>query len=156
MKRSIIIIMLLSMLIGLSATILWDADLAVRQGVNIEWFRTGVETDDGCVIYVWSDTKFGERDLFAQKVDAQGNMVWGEPLIVDQKPDRQEDPVITKTSDGNFIIAWIEFYYDQDGDVYAQKINRNGDLLWPVGGKPVCNLVGGQISLNMEADNAGG
>lgn len=156
MKRLILIIALLSALVGISATLVWDADLAVRQGVNIEWFRTGIDTNDGGAIFVWSDTKLGERDLYAQKVDAQGNMVWGQPLAVDQKPDRQEDPVITKTSDGNFIIAWIEFNFDQDGDVYAQKINHQGQLLWQTGGKPVCTTVGGQISLNIEPDAAGG
>ncbi len=156
MKRVTAIVLLLSALVGLSASLMWTEDLAIRQGVNIEWFRTAIDTNDGCAIYVWSDTKFGERDLYAQKVDAQGNMVWGQPLIIDQKPDRQEDPVITKTSDGNFIIAWIEFYYDQDGDVLAQKISHDGQLLWPVGGKPVCTLVGGQISLNIEPDAEGG
>jgi len=155
-KKSIILLIILGIVAGLSAAVMWTNDVAIRQGVNIEWFRTGTDTNDGCAIYVWSDTKLGERDLWAQKVDAQGNMVWGEPLLVDGKPDRQEDPVIVKTSDGNFIIAWIEFDFDQDGDVYAQKINTQGQLLWQQGGKPVCTLVGGQISLNIEPDNAGG
>lgn len=140
----------------LPATLVWDDAVAVRQGVNIEWFRTGTDTDDGGAIYVWSDTKLGERDLWAQKVDATGNMVWGEPVLIDGKPDRQEDPVITKTSDGNYIIAWIDFYDDLDGNVYAQKINDNGILLWQTGGKPVCVYPGIQIGLNMEADSDGG
>ena len=156
MKQNTILIILLGMMLSLTATPIWDNDIPIRQGVNIEWFRTGIDTNDGCAIFVWSDTQLGERDLYAQKVDANGNMVWGSPLLVDGKPDRQEDPVITKTSDGNFIIAWIEFLYDQDGDVYAQKINHNGDLLWQEGGMPVCTLVGGQISLNIEPDATGG
>ncbi len=156
MKKFTIAFLLLIMLAALSANLLWDDSVAIRQGVNIEWFRTGTETADGGAIYVWSDTKSGERDLYAQKVDAQGNLVWGQPKIIDQKPDRQEDPVITNTSDGGFIIAWIDFSSDLDGDVYAQKIDAQGQLLWPAGGKPVCTLPGFQISLNIEPDNAGG
>ena len=156
MRNLYLLIVLLALCSMLSAATMWDAAVPIRQGVNIEWFRTGCETGDGGAIYVWSDTKLTERDLWAQKVDAAGNAVWGEPLLIDGKPDRQEDPVITRTSDGNYIIAWIDFCFDPDGDVYAQKINEAGELLWQEGGVPVCTLPVMQLGLNMEADNAGG
>jgi len=155
-KNAVLIILLLGFIVSLTASLVWNDAVPIRQGVNIEWFRTGTQTADGCAIYVWSDTKLGERDLWAQKVDAAGNMVWGEPVLIDGKPDRQEDPVITMTSDNNFIIAWIDFSDDLDGNVYAQKIDANGQLLWPAGGKPVCTAGETQIALNMEPDNAGG
>ncbi len=156
MKQITLIMLLLCAIAILPAALMWEDAVAIRQGVNIEWFRTGTETNDGGAIYVWSDTKLGERDLWAQKVDASGNMVWPEPLLVDGKPDRQEDPVITKSSDGNYIIAWIDFFDDLDGNVYAQKINNQGQLLWQEGGVPVCTLPGMQLGLNMEPDLAGG
>ena len=156
MKKIAIVLCFALFTIGLFATLEWTEAVAIRQGVNIEWFRTGIETTDGGAIYVWSDTKLGERDLWAQKVDGAGNMVWGEPVLIDGKPDRQEDPVITRTNDNNYVIAWIDFSADLDGDVYAQKINAEGNLLWQEGGLPVCTLAGMQISLNMEPDNEGG
>jgi len=140
----------------LSAALQWEEAIAIRQGVNIEWFRTGTATNDGGAIYVWSDTKNGERDLWAQKVDANGNMIWNDPVLIDGKPDRQEDPVIAATSDGNYIIAWIDFSDDLDGNVYAQKINNQGQLMWQAGGKPVCTIPSEQLGLNMEADSNGG
>ncbi len=156
MKKITILMLLIASVAILSADLVWDDAVAIRQGVNIEWFRTGTETLDGGAIYVWSDTQLGERDLWAQKVDASGNLVWGEPILIDGKVDRQEDPVITRTSDGNYIIAWIDFAFDLDGDVYAQKINDAGQLLWQEGGKPVCTIPGMQLGLNMEADMDGG
>ena len=138
------------------ANLAWNQEVAIRQGVNIEWFRTGIETHDGAAIYVWSDTKLGERDLWAQKVDAQGNLVWGDPVLIDGKPDRQEDPTITRTTDNHYVIAWIDFSDDPDGSVYAQKINAQGELLWQEGGIPVCVVPGVQLSINMEADDNGG
>jgi hypothetical protein len=156
MKKIALILSLAIACLSLSAGLLWQDAVAIRQGVNIEWFRTGIDTHDGGAIYVWSDTKLGERDLWAQKVDAAGNLVWGNPLLIDGKPDRQEDPVITRTSDNNYIIAWIDFTNDLDGDVYAQKINAAGQLLWQQGGKPVCTRGGLQIALNIEADMNGG
>ena len=156
MKKIAIVLCFALFTIGLFATLEWTEAVAIRQGVNIEWFRTGIETTDGGAIYVWSDTKLGERDLWAQKVDGAGNMVWGEPVLIDGKPDRQEDPVITRTNDNNYVIAWIDFSADLDGDVYAQKIDGEGNLLWQEGGVPVCTLAGMQIDLNMEPDNEGG
>lgn len=156
MKHFSLIIIILGLASLLSAAIVWGDAVPIRQGVNIEWFRTGTSTADGGAIYVWSDTKLGERDLWAQKVDANGNLLWGAPLLVDGKPDRQEDPVITRTSDDNFIIAWIDFSNDLDGNVYAQKVSPSGQLLWQIGGKPVCTASQVQIALNIEPDNAGG
>ncbi|MDY0152188.1 MAG: FlgD immunoglobulin-like domain containing protein [Candidatus Cloacimonas sp.] len=156
MKKIAILLSFALVIAGLSAGLLWDEAVSIRQGVNIEWFRTGTETSDGGAIYVWSDTKLGGRDIWAQKVDATGTFAWGEPRLIDSKVDRQEDPVITRTSDNNYIIAWIDFSSDLDGDVYAQKINSAGQLLWAAGGKPVCTLTGMQIALNMEADSDGG
>ena len=156
MKNIIFVAVLMALSLSLSANLMWPDAIPIRQGVNIEWFRTGTETEDGGAIYVWSDTKLGERDLFAQKVNASGTMVWGEPLLIDGKPDRQEDPVITRTSDNNYILAWIDFSDDLDGNVYAQKISSSGQLQWATGGVPVCTEFGVQISLNIESDNAGG
>jgi hypothetical protein len=154
--KYIFIIILALFSLALQAQVEWANAVPLRQGVNIEWFRTGTETADGCAIYVWSDTKLGARDLYAQKVDASGNMVWGQPLLVDGKIDRQEDPVVTRTSDDNFIISWIDFSDDLDGNVYAQKVSQSGTLLWQTGGVPVCVYPGIQIALNIEPDNSGG
>jgi len=153
--RLIVFLMLLTTLV--TAQTMWDSALPIRQGVNIEWSRATATSDDGGIVYVWSDTKFGGRDLFAMKFDEQGNSEWGtEPTIIDNKIDRQEDPVIIKTSDGNFVIAWIDFSLDHDGDVYAQKISNDGDLLWQEGGVPVCEYQDIQISLNIVENNVGG
>ncbi|HIA79358.1 MAG TPA: hypothetical protein EYO07_04265, partial [Candidatus Marinimicrobia bacterium] len=42
---------------------------ALRQGVHVEWFRTVCPGGDGSAIFVWSDTRFGMRNVFAHKVD---------------------------------------------------------------------------------------
>ncbi len=61
-------------------------------------------------------------------------MVWEEPVLIDGKPDRQEDPVITRIQAIIImLLLWIDFSADLDGDVYAQKINAEGNLLWQEG-----------------------
>jgi hypothetical protein len=130
--------------------------IPIRQGVNIEWSRASAVLDNGSVVYVWSDTRNGGRDLWAQAVDETG-VLWGESgILVCGKDDRQEDPVIIATSDGNAIIAWIDFELDTyNGGVFAQKINPQGELLWD-SCIPLCTADGIQISLNIVPDNDGG
>ena len=54
-----------------------DNGVSVRQGIHIEWQRTGDNGNDGEMIFAWSDTRFGGRDIYAQKVDVNGNNLWG-------------------------------------------------------------------------------
>lgn len=161
MKMKLMLILMLTVLtIGcLFATspFMWEeGGVAVRQGVNIEWSRASAVLPNGSVVYVWSDTRYGGRDLWAQAVDETG-LLWGESgVLVDGKDDRQEDPVVITTSDGNAIIAWIDFYHDPIyGGVYAQKISPTGELLWD-DSVPLCLADGEQISLNIVPDNDGG
>ena len=42
----------------------------IRQGVHIEWYRTIAPGYNGEGIFVWSDTRFGMRNIFAHKIDA--------------------------------------------------------------------------------------
>ena len=47
----------------------WQDDgLPVRQGGHIEWQRSGAVGNEGEMIYVWSDTRNGVRDIFAQNI----------------------------------------------------------------------------------------
>ena len=49
----------------------------IRQGLHVEWQRTGDANSDGTMIYAWSDCRNGIRDIIAQKVDKDGNNMWG-------------------------------------------------------------------------------
>jgi hypothetical protein len=135
----------------------WDSSIPIRQGGNIEWQRSAAVTSDGNIVYIWSDTRRGDRDVWAQKVDSSGNTMWADGgILVNGYTDRQEDPVGIGTTDGGVIIAWIDFRNEETGDVYAQKINANGETQWNTDGIPVTVTTGMQISLNMIQDLSGG
>ena len=161
MKMKLMLIFMLTTLtmslILATTPLMWEENgIPIRQGVNIEWSRASAVLNNGTVVYVWSDTRFGGRDLWAQAVDETG-VLWSEPgVMVDGKPDRQEDPVIIATSDGNAIIAWVDFVIDPvNGDIFAQKINPEGQLIWD-GCIGLTIADGVQISLNIVPDNDGG
>ena len=61
----------------------WDEDaVAIRQGFHIEWQRAGALDENGNVCYAWSDTRNGDRDVFAQKYDINGNAIWQENGVI--------------------------------------------------------------------------
>ena len=57
---------------------IWQENgIPIRQGVHIEWQRTLCPGEPGNLIFVWSDTRYGSRNVFAQKVDSTGALLWG-------------------------------------------------------------------------------
>ena len=109
---------------------MWDDNgIAIRQGVHIEWFRTGGDVgDDGEVILAWSDTRNGIRDIFAQKIDSNGNALWSDGGIeVVTEPGRQEDPILISDDNGGAYIIWADYKDEPSyGDIYIQHIDSDG------------------------------
>ena len=86
--------------IGFSQQFGWvDNGEALRQGVHIEWQKTGDIGNNGEMIFAWSDTRSSDREVYAQKFDSAGNKLWGdEGIIVVEYEGRQEDPILIKLS----------------------------------------------------------
>lgn len=124
--------------------------VAVRQGVHIEWQRTGDVGSSGEMIFGWSDTRIGDRDIYVQKIDTAGTRLWGETGIRATIADgRQEDPVLVSDGAGGAFLAWIDYRDDEYGDVYAQHLDANGNLSWDPAGVPLAVNTGSQQSANM-------
>jgi len=142
----------------IQAQIMWQENgIPIRQGVNIEWSRAAAIMNDNSIIYTWSDTKNGDRGLFAQKVNSSGDLLWEEGgIAVNDASNRQEDGVVIETTDGGVILAWVDFRNNDDGDIYAQKLNTDGELQWNIDGVPLSLASNIQISLNIVSDGAGG
>ena len=135
-----------------------DGGLPLRQGVHIEWQRSGIVASDGSLIMTWSDTRNSIRDIYAQKIDSDGNYLWqdGGAVVVDVD-GRQEDPLIVPDNQGGAYIIWRD-YRDENyyGDIYGQHIDSNGNQLWASGGVPLSNQTGEQSSHNLCIDGNGG
>ena len=131
----------------------------VRQGVHIEWQRSGDISPNGDVIFAWSDTRNGIRDVFAQKVTSSGEKLWGENgVAVVSAEGRQEDPILISDENGGAFVIWADYKNEPDteGDVYGQHVLYDGTLAWDVDGIALTNKSGRQTSLNMCKDGEGG
>lgn len=133
----------------------YDDGVPVRQGYHIEWQRTAEGGNPGELIISWSDTRFGMRDLFAQKIDSSqpGNpALWStnspehgglvDALIVNDDVIRQEDPVLITDEAGGAIVSWIDFRDDLAGDIYVNRLiddGGSGGLAWGESGVLLCD-----------------
>lgn len=105
---------------------------------------------------VWNDWRNGTRDIYAQRIDSSGNIMWaanGLPVIV--KANHQQDAKLISDGTGGIIVVW------QDStslgfDIYAQRLNGSGIPQWNTSGVPICTAPGSQINPKMESDGAGG
>ncbi|MFQ6605105.1 MAG: T9SS type A sorting domain-containing protein [Fidelibacterota bacterium] len=138
---------------------LWDvpAGAPIRQGIHVEWQRTVAPGDNDDVIVVWSDTRNGSRNIYAQKVLPDGSQLWGEfGSPVTNLPGRQEDPVAIEDGAGGAFIAWVDYRFDVAGDIFVQHISSSGQVLMNPSGVPLCQVAGTQITIAMCTDSLGG
>jgi hypothetical protein len=117
-----------------------------------------ITTDmQGGVIVSWSDWRSNvERDLYAQRIDSNGNIKW--PLdgaIVTNKPAREHNEKIISDGAGGAIIVW-EQQSGSGWDIWAQHLNSSGLPMWQNGGIPVCLVAANKLNPKIQSDNKGG
>ena len=102
-----------------------------------------------------------EYTIYAQRVDSQGNILW-QAGGVQVFAEPGEGACIVGDGAGGAIIAYTRNIPCEDGigicnqDIYAQRIDAEGDIVWGPDGVPIC--VGPSASYNPQivADGAGG
>lgn len=92
---------------------------------------------DGGVIVVWDDDRnsSSDIDIYAQRLDSFGHVLWqldGESIC--GAIDEQIFPVASQDGYGGAVIAWRDFRDGGPGnDIYAQRIDANGQSVWATG-----------------------
>jgi len=100
----------------------------------------------GSFIIAWTEMSMAtgwDEDVYAQKLDAEGQRMWSEEGIpVIDAPGRQSNPQIAPDGSGGCIIAWPEIQYTdiKTSGIFAQRINSSGEVLWQEGGVLVSNI----------------
>ncbi len=111
---------------------------------------------DGSSIIAWEDGRSGNYDIYAQKVDSSGNILWGtNGLLVCNRSTNQKNPKIISDNAGGAIIVWEDsasFYFD----VYAQRISSAGVVQWLANGVSICNAPNQQQNPTLDIDGLGG
>lgn len=115
-----------------------------------------VEAGDGSAIMTWNDWRSGDKDIYAQKVDSSGNLLWtNNGVPVSAKTFHQSNPKVINDGAGGAIIVW-EDSINGTWDIYAQRINSIGAAIWTTGGIMICNAADAQVNPKLRTDGAGG
>ncbi|MCK4537901.1 MAG: T9SS type A sorting domain-containing protein [Candidatus Krumholzibacteria bacterium] len=106
----------------------------------------------GCTV-VWEDLRNGRRDIYSQRLDGDGDLLWDpEGVHVSISEGEKWFPQAVRVTDGSVIVVWVDARND-DSDIYAQKIGSDGDLLWSAGGNRICGAAGHQLNPRMDVNS---
>lgn len=104
----------------------------------------------------WSDYRSGNGDVYAQRIDWSGNSLWdANGLAVTNVAGDQSASRMSIDSDDNIIIAWTD-YTSSAYDIFAQRVDPNGQFMWSAQGVVVCDAPGSQSPGGMVSDDNGG
>jgi len=118
-----------------------------------------VSDGSGGAIIAWQSYRgSATSDIFAQRVNSSGAVQWssnGVPVCVVVF----EQDTISMISDGlgGAILTWQD-YRSNNGfaDIYAQRVNSIGGMIWTANGVNICNQAAAQRGPKLVSDGLGG
>ncbi len=119
-----------------------------------------VSDGSGGAIIAWQSYRGSPTaDIFAQRVNSSGMVQWtanGVPVCVVVF----EQDTIAMISDGlgGAILTWQDYRANVVGiaNIYAQRVNSSGAMLWTANGVNICNQANGQRGPKLTGDGSGG
>ena len=144
--------------------VLWTAN-GVGIGVSPDTQTRPVLTKDGTggAIITWQNGSGSYNAyvsyLVAQRVNGNGAKQWATAGVALNNAG-MENPQITPDGAGGVIIAWEDYRGQLPigalKDIFAQRVDANGQTLWPNGGSAISNSTFVQQSPRLIPDNQGG
>jgi hypothetical protein len=142
---------------------LWTTDGAAICTAAYNQLSHSIISDGmGGAIVAWTDPRNLVRTVYAQRIDASGNVMWPTDgvAISGIEPDPFPSPDITTDGAGGAIIAWIHPRFsggiERYDDVYAQRVDFLGNVLWSPDGIAVCSNSDYQFDPDIVSDDVGG
>jgi hypothetical protein len=153
-------IVLLVLLLSSVGHAQWQPNgVAVSTSTNYQTTQAIASDGAGGAIVTWHDFRSGTSyDIFAQRVDASGAALWtADGVPISTEVANQAIPTIVSDGAGGAIIAWSD---DRtccfNTDIYAQRIDASGTVLWEPNGVALCTVTKEQIRPEIVTDGAGG
>ncbi|MCF6157023.1 MAG: hypothetical protein E3K32_00300 [wastewater metagenome] len=116
--------------------------IPVCKEVNAQSSQSIASDGAGGAIIVWQDYRTNYADLYAQRINKNGELLWKkEGVLVCGTSGAQSAPVIVEDGTGGVIVAWLDFRKSY-ADIYAQRIDGSGNVLWEKRGVPLCTALG--------------
>jgi hypothetical protein len=143
-----------------NGTRMWGAGGVALCGVLANRLNPKVQADGaGGAFVVWQDFRNGiDYDIYGQRLDANGNLKWGSTAkLLGGGFEAQIDPKIDPDkSVKGFYVSWIDKRNSKDYDIFAQRVDSNGNALWPTNGVSVVTADSNQTAQDMLSNSVTG
>jgi hypothetical protein len=120
-------------------------------------FRPIVSDGSGGAIIAWHDGRGSDLDVYVQRVDSDGNVLWpldGVPIAAVAGTD-EVYPTLMPDGAGGAFVAWNVRVGDSP-DIYAQRVDADGNPMWAAGGIVICDAGRTQFRPKLVSDGADG
>jgi hypothetical protein len=137
----------------------WAQQPVLGTSGTFVWDGPGTTASDGAggEISVGNVHTSGNWDIVAQRIDIHGNQLWGpDGVLVCAAVGDQVNPKVIADGVGGAICVWDDRRNGPLGDIYAQRMNASGTMLWTNNGVAACADPAAQALGSCLSDNAGG
>lgn len=141
-----------------SGTVQWTTNgVPICTESNDQYYLDMCSDGVGGAIITWQDSRSGNSDIYAQKVDSSGTVQWAaNGTAICTAIGNQGFPQIYSDEDGGVIITWEDPRSGTYGDIYAQKVNSSGTVQWATNGIVICTAIEQQWFPDICSDGVGG
>jgi hypothetical protein len=125
-----------------------------------ESFHEIIPDGNGGAIIVWQRLPAvpGQTDIYAQKVDSSGTVQWAiNGVAICLATQSQSNPKLVSDGQGGAIMVWDDSRVGlANMDIYAQRIDTDGNVVWTNDGIPICTDAAVQSVAQICPDGNGG
>jgi len=127
--------------------VLWTPDgVPVCTAAGSQRDVMAVSDGVGGAIIAWDDSRIPEIAIYAQRIDAMGNLLWtADGDTVYSEINSFSSMAMVADGAGGTIIVWSD-NRGADFDIYGQRIDENGTRLWPATGILLCSASNNQYT----------
>ena len=153
--------LLITGICAVNAYAAWANDHTVNNAISTaaydQRYPTIVTDGSGGAIIVWQDSRNVFSNIYAQRINANGNVLWtADGVAISTVASRQLYPTIVSDDSGGAIITWLDYRSSDYPDIYAQRIDANGNVLWTADGVPISTVAYHQWYPTIVTDGSGG
>ena len=137
----------------------WDVNgTAICTADHNQFVPQIISDGAGGAIITWQDRRNGANyDIYAQRIDSNGIIKWGtNGIVICNANNDQEVPQICSDGAGGAIITWQDYRSGTNLDIYTQRIDSSGSVLWTINGVAICTESNEQYHPHICSDEAEG
>jgi len=134
-----------------SGNIQWNTGVLCGLSAGITSELRIISDGSGGAILAWEQ----EHEIYTQRVDTSGNILWKPEGIAACTTDTyQREPRLVSDGSDGVIIVWED--YRSGRNIYAQRVDDSGNILWDSEGVYISHFRGDLLNLQIVSNGSGG